>query len=573
MASIHADRTYAERGRPFVAWGLGAFAGATAAVSLAAVRSGSRHLVSAFNALRTTEHVRDDRVRRVVLLIVLIGLLVTACRSSMPAPLPSPSLASAPPASRPLSSGQMLARSGAAASSVCGGPLQAMVDAAAPGSVVSVPACVYRETVTVTKPLTLAAEPGAEIRGSDVWADWTRRGRYWTNLGAPAFYGHGECRKGVKRCLWPQQVFVDGWPLQQVVSDPSSGQFSFSDGWISLADDPTGRTVEVTMRSAWIEGKSDDVTIQSFTMAHAGNSAQRGGIMNNGHSRWTIQDNVLWDAHGQSVHLRGGFGHRVVANDIGWAGQLGVGLSEGATDVLIQGNRIHHNNTEDFEPGWEAGGLKALGAIRLTLDGNEVHENLGTGLWCDGDCNGAVFSGNRVYHNTNVGLHFEISDGASISGNAVWENGWDYDEWGWGAGILISTSKNVEVFHNVVAWNADGISVIEQGRGRGRSATNVGVYDNVIAVTNQPPRYGLAWLSDYRPHRLYDSGSNNRGERNAYWFSEPERGDTRFSWKDEHTRLDDFKRTPGGRDDRYLSDAEKEQLLATASVPVSPVAR
>ena len=59
----------------------------------------------------------------------------------------------------------------------CSRKLQSLVDEAAPSAVVSVPACVYRETVTVTKPIALVAEPGAEIRGSDVWSDWTQTGR------------------------------------------------------------------------------------------------------------------------------------------------------------------------------------------------------------------------------------------------------------------------------------------------------------------------------------------------------------------------------------------------------------
>jgi hypothetical protein len=50
------------------------------------------------------------------------------------------------------------------------GSIQDLVDAASPGAVVEVPGgCVYRETITINKPLTLKGDPGAEIRGSDVW--------------------------------------------------------------------------------------------------------------------------------------------------------------------------------------------------------------------------------------------------------------------------------------------------------------------------------------------------------------------------------------------------------------------
>ena len=54
--------------------------------------------------------------------------------------------------------------------------IQALVDAAAPGATVTVPPCLARETVKIDKPLTLNGQPGAEIRGSDVWTAWTAAG-------------------------------------------------------------------------------------------------------------------------------------------------------------------------------------------------------------------------------------------------------------------------------------------------------------------------------------------------------------------------------------------------------------
>jgi nitrous oxidase accessory protein NosD len=47
------------------------------------------------------------------------------------------------------------------------GSIQAAVDAAAPGATVTIPPGLYRETVTIGKPLTLVGEPGAVIDGRD----------------------------------------------------------------------------------------------------------------------------------------------------------------------------------------------------------------------------------------------------------------------------------------------------------------------------------------------------------------------------------------------------------------------
>ena len=81
----------------------------------------------------------------------------------------------APPAASPGPSG----------SAPAPGTLQGLVDAARPGAVVDVPAGVYRESVTIDKPLTVRGE-GAEIRGSDVWSDWQATGSRWrSNASVP----------------------------------------------------------------------------------------------------------------------------------------------------------------------------------------------------------------------------------------------------------------------------------------------------------------------------------------------------------------------------------------------------
>jgi hypothetical protein len=50
----------------------------------------------------------------------------------------------------------------------CQAWLQYLVDSAAHGTVLDVPACVYREHTTVGKQVTLDA-PGTEFRSNDVW--------------------------------------------------------------------------------------------------------------------------------------------------------------------------------------------------------------------------------------------------------------------------------------------------------------------------------------------------------------------------------------------------------------------
>ena len=118
----------------------------------------------------------------------------------------------------------------------------------------------------------------------------------------------------------------------------------------------------------------------------------------------------------------------------------------------------------------------------MTISGNEVDHNVGPGIWADVSCADWTISANRVHDNTYAGLMIEISQGATISGNAVWENGWgDSRGWGWAADILISSSGGVTVSGNTVAWSPVGISFVSQDRGVS-TAGDAGT-GNLIAVS------------------------------------------------------------------------------------------
>jgi hypothetical protein len=450
--------------------------------------------------------------------------------------------------------------------------LQSLVDAASSGAVVSVPAGIYRETVRIDKSLTLVGQPGTEIRGSDVWSDWSMGGRGWhSSQTVPWFPTHGMCVSADNRCLAAEQVFVDGARLSEDFSGaPVDGQFALdATRHVVLASSPTGHTVEVTTRTAWIDAQADDVTIQGFTMKHAANDAQVGALTAGGRANWTMEDNVLSDAHGVVVALSTGNNLRLLRNDIFRGGQMGVQGGNGSGD-LIQSNRIHDNNIDGFLPGWEAGGLKAAQVSNSTWDSNEVYDNIGGGLWCDMDCRDITISNNRVYRNVQgAGIMFEISDSAKIFGNSAWSNGSGLG-WGWGAGILVAGSGNVEIYNNVLAWNQAGISLISQNRSDLPSvgAVNNYVHDNAIVMGTAPESLSLSWLQDWNGP-LFAPSSNNRGASNTFWYPGPETGSIRFGWQGPISHLSDSISTPLG-DGSYLTDAQEQQVLASRGMQLAP---
>lgn len=487
-----------------------------------------------------------------------------------------------------------------AGKSTCAESLQALVDQTPAGGKLSVAdTCVFREEVILAKPITLEGNGVAEIRGSDVWTDWVAGDRGWVSARpVPDFSSHGACQEGSgDRCLWPEQVFRDGRPLLQIAAgmDPWPGEFALNaEGHIVIADDPGGAVMEVTARQHWIRVQADDVTISGFTMKHAAAAAQRGGVEVQEATNWVVQDSVLSDAHGANIYFNGSTNGRLIGNDIFNGGQLGVGGD--ASSVLIRGNRIHHNNTEDFYADWEAGGIKITQSGDVTVDQNQVFLNAGHGIWCDIDCVSFTARDNEVDHNLGIGIFFEISDGAEISGNRVWENGWRPHGGGWAydAGILVSSSRNALVHNNIVAWNGDGIAVISQCRAtladeqtcdmshRWNDVYGNKVYGNSILLGDHVPfdsqAFALGWLRDIKdeygePYTyMFTDEARNKGYDNAYWFPEGDEASVvRFAWGDRMIRsLDEFNDTPGEENGHYLDHAERDRILNDAGIPLVP---
>jgi len=325
---------------------------------------------------------------------------------------------------------------------------------------------------------------------------------------------------------------------------------------------------------------ANDVTIEGFAVTGTTNPAQDGAVRVRNASRFTLRAASIHHTGGACISIKGGSGHRILDSELAYCEQQGFHLAS-VSDTVVARNTIHHNNPNRvYDSSWEAGAGKAAGASGLVFESNEVYSNLGPGLWCDLDCRNVTFSNNRIHHNEKAGIFFEISDGALITGNQVWDNGWGKTAWGWGAGILVSSSRNVEVANNLVAWNADGISVISQQRSDGNhfrpgisnwdSVVNISVHHNDIVLAPQTSdtsdKYMLAWLQDWTGV-MFDPASSNLGSSNRYWHAQAE-PTRRFAWNGGLSLVTDFNATPGEAGGRYLTVTERDTMLAAAGVPL-----
>jgi hypothetical protein len=451
----------------------------------------------------------------------------------------------------------------------CNRSLQSLVSAAPAGSVLLVPGCIYRETITIDKPMTLDGQGHAEIRGSDVWTDWTQRGSTWVSANTVPNFGPDSAAAVYSdqfRAAHLEQVFLDSAPLTQVSSGPNSTQFALDGSrHVIMTTNPAGHTVEVTTRKNWVVTQADNVTITNFIFRHAATSAQGHAIGNEDHANFVLSSSTLSDTHGTAISVGGGDVHSsILDNTITQAGNLAI-QSTLDRHTTIRGNTVTQSGLGGWDWQWQAGGIKMVASTDLTVEGNTVSNNGGPGIWCDIGCRGVTYTGNKVHDNPGPGIMFEISTGARISGNAIWANG--SSTW---PGIFISSSAGAEVLGNTVAWNAKGISVLSDNRPDRLASGTTGnyIHDNTI-VMGRPDGHALEWLQ-YGPGSLLDPAGNNRGANNSYWYPGAEDGNVRFIWQKSFGKLADFNATAGGAGGQYLSAEERDRVVLANSIPPNP---
>ncbi len=294
---------------------------------------------------------------------------------------------------------------------------------------------------------------------------------------------YGVCLRAA--CSYAQDVFFDGSPLIRVLrlADLASGMFyeRFETNQIFLADDPAGHVIEQAFAPTIIqvcqpgEVCSNGVTVQGLVVEEAANRAQIGAIDAEGVNGWRVLKNEIRYNHGPGLIADGSLIQSNYIHENGQIGIDGTSLPTPGQEVILE-NEIALNNTAGYSVEWEAGGGKWAQIDNLLVRGNYVHDNHGTGLWCDINCYNATFENNLVTNNflqgagvgtegEGSGIHYEISDKAVIRNNILVNNGPLAENVGFfvGANILVAASANVEVYGNISS-GLNGIGMLQQAR-------------------------------------------------------------------------------------------------------------
>jgi hypothetical protein len=273
---------------------------------------------------------------------------------------------------------------------------------------------------------------------------------------------------------------------------------------------------------AAFSGSATYVTIDNLTITNYANGAQQGAINGDSSYGWNVFHNTISYTGGTGLRIGNYMNAR--NNWIHHNQQLGIG--GGGVDINVSYNDISYNNYADrYDPAWEAGGTKFALTVGLAVIDNDVHNNVGPGLWTDIGNTGTLYYGNYVHDNdyagaaSSAGIFHEISGSAIIWQNTVVHNGASWTSWGWNGGIQIAASNNVQIFDNVVLDNPNGITLLQQNRYSEAplGLLNIKVHDNTIRTT------GLTGA-------FVDTGENIYATRNITFANNTFLGTGRFQW-------------------------------------------
>jgi len=410
------------------------------------------------------------------------------------------------------------------------------------------------QNFTLPRNSTIIGEYNAILTGAKRVTSFSQSGGQWvlsnqTQQSRP-YDGSSEARRcvnGYTMCRYGEQVFINNTPLKQVASRSNlrSGQFYFDYGAdkIYLADDPRGKTVEVSFHEGRIimqPGSTiKNVVIEKYNTSPLTQTvtARRGS---------TFERNLLRYNSGMGISVESD----VVIRRSNIYGNTRLGV-HGYTpnNVLVEYSEVAYNNSNGHFYDHEGGGVKFLKPTNLTLRHIYSHHNIGAGLWTDNDGDNVIYENNTVTDNDGHGIFHELGFRATIRNNVIERNGKN--------GIYLSNSRDVKAYNNTLRDNTSGLAIRNNCRSEAVNHTtrNLEFYNNTVyqkAFSGPGSQFssGKAAIFSLEPTCQYWSESaddwyDRRGNRfynNTYYLSGQNSG-TRpmFYWKAGERTYDEWR--------------------------------
>jgi parallel beta-helix repeat protein len=172
-----------------------------------------------------------------------------------------------------------------------------------------------------------------------------------------------------------------------------------------------------------------NVTIRYLEIRGFNAPRDEGVVNHDSGNGWVIEHNTIH--HNQGAALMAGAKQVVRANCLRDNGQYAMNAFKAGntiTGLLVEGNEITGNNTQDWEtkvPGCGCtGGIKFWAVNGADIRNNWVHHNHGPGLWADTNNNDFLIENNLIEGNDGMGIFYEISYNAVIRSNTIRNNAW-----------------------------------------------------------------------------------------------------------------------------------------------------
>jgi hypothetical protein len=253
-------------------------------------------------------------------------------------------------------------------------------------------------------------------------------------------------------------------------------------------------------------GTARDVTVRYLTVQGFVAPQDEGVVNHDSADGWVIEHATIQRNSGAG--LMAGARQQVRASCLRDNGQYGMNAYKGSgalTGLVVEGNEIAGNNTDDWErrrPGCGCtGGVKFWAVDGADIRGNWVHDNHGAGLWADTDNNDFLIEDNVLEANDGAALIYETSYNAVIRENTIRRNNWVegrehadrgdnfpfatvyLSESGGEPRVRARTDK-IEIYRNVLADNWSGITLWENADRFCNSPANTSSGDCTLLVKN-----------------------------------------------------------------------------------------
>ncbi|MGH3656202.1 MAG: right-handed parallel beta-helix repeat-containing protein [Micromonosporaceae bacterium] len=262
--------------------------------------------------------------------------------------------------------------------------------------------------------------------------------------------------------------------------------------------------------------QAENVTIRHLTVRRFVPPKDQGVVNHDSGNGWVIEYNTIEDNAGAG--LMAGAHQQVRGNCLRNNGQYGMNAyqpTNGIIGLVVEGNEIVGNNTEDWEAKVEGcgctGGVKFWAVNGADVRGNWIHDNSGTGLWADTNNNDFLIEDNIIEDNDGTAIFYETSYNAIIRDNTIRRNTWisgkEFADSGdnfpvatiylseaGGEPRVPARTDKIEIYDNVLANNWSGITTWENADRfcNSPSNTSTGVCTLLVPSPSECVQPGIA---------------------------------------------------------------------------------